>query len=96
MTIKTKAVKYIECDGCGYSINTDVRHTKLDLGWRVDSASGTIPLHFHAEGGNQDCLRYWITSTGIIERTFKELALPLPDKEREAILKTLRYRANAA
>lgn len=93
MTVKEKKVKYIECDGCGYSINTDVRYTKLELAWRVDKSNGMIPLHFHAEGGNQDCLRYWITGPGIIERTLKGLSLPIPDREKEAILRTLKYRS---
>lgn len=92
MTAKIKEVKYIECDGCGYSINEDHRHTKLELAWTDEehSRGGTITLHFHAEG-THDCLRYWLGNQYTVDRTLSAFA-SIPAESVEKILTTLSHR----
>lgn len=73
MSHKTRKVKYIECDGCGYEINQSERYTTLDLQYKIETTSGKILFHFHPVSTKHDCLRYWLTGTGILERSMREV-----------------------
>lgn len=88
MSQKLRQVRYIECDGCGYDLGE--RYTTLDLAYSEGEDApgrpkGKLVFHFHQASPSHDCLRYWLTGTGILERSLKGVDL-LSDRGREVIL----------
>lgn len=68
MSEKTKEVKYLVCDGCGYGISPKVDPYLILTMMLPGEAS--VDIHFHApekigelrSWGTKDCLHYWVTS----------------------------------
>lgn len=84
VSVRTREVKYIECDGCGYTLPD--RHTVLVLPYSVtEKERGKLTFHFHEASAEHDCLRYWMTGTGIMERSLKSIDL-ISERGREVIL----------
>lgn len=87
MSKKTRKVSYIECDACGYELGE--RRMTLELQYKEsETARGKLTFHFHEASDSHDCLRYWITGMGIMERSLKDVEL-LNDRGREVILKSV-------
>lgn len=84
MSHKVRQVKYVECDGCGYQLGE--RYTTLQLAYSESkSMHGKIEFHFHEASDEHDCLRYWITGHGIMERSLEPVQL-ITDRGRRVIL----------
>lgn len=86
MSLKRREVQVVECDGCGYELGS--RRTTLELAYsESDTARGTVTLHFHEASEKHDCLRYWMTGYGIMERWLDGVEL-MNERGREVILKS--------
>lgn len=87
MSFKTRETRYVECDGCGYELGE--RRTTLELAYAEgDTVRGKLTLHFHEARVDHDCLRYWLTGTGIMERTLAATPL-LSEAGRDVILRSV-------
>lgn len=95
---RTVTQKYMECDGCKYTMGDGPMITvtvPFDYPWEFlrEDEPGTLDFHFHALTHRHDCFRYWAHNPGIMEDSLR--ARELDNEQRDEFMSMMLYRQSS-